>query len=95
MHTDVNILLPAREHTIRARAFPCSGYSCIPLVGEEPENSPLPVGFIMSRGSEVTVVTPQADGSNAPLWEHLLEEMNHWHAFPGSLDELPPECWYG
>lgn len=94
--TDVNAWLHEHTHVVQGRPFPYGEFSCIPLAPEDPGAEEEPVGFLLSKGKEVTIVTHQPDGSNDPLWGHLVEEMTHWHAYPAQgYDDLPPECWYG
>lgn len=93
--TDINAWLRTQAHVISGRPFPYGDFSCVPLASDEPEATESPIGFLLSKGTEITIITPREDGEDTGLWDHLIEEMAHWHAFPTDYKVLPPECWYG
>ena len=80
---------------VRGRTFPYGEFSCTPLTPDEPGGEGAPVGFLLSRGNEVTWVDPQTAGRESLLWESLMEEMHHWFTDQTANHNLPPECWYG
>lgn len=96
LHTNVDAWIRMDAPVIRGRPFPYGEFSCTPLTPGGPENDNDPVGFILSRGNEVTWVDPQTAGGKSRLWDCLVEEMRHWQpADKTNYQDLPPECWYG
>lgn len=92
-HTDAWIRMDAP--VVRGRPFPFGEFSCTPLTPDNPAGDNGPVGFILSRGGEVTWVDPQTSGGQSRLWDSLVEEMHHWRSDMTDNQPLPPECWYG
>ena len=95
LRTDIKTWFRNQEQVSRGRMFPFGDFSCVPLASDQPDTEDSPVGFLLSKGSEITLVTPQENGGNADLWDHLVAEMAQWHALPTRGEVLPPECWYG
>lgn len=95
LHTNVDAWIRMDAPVTRGTPFPFGDFSCTPLIPDMPGGEQHPVGFLLSRGNEMTWVDAQTTGTDSRLWESLMEEMHHWQANRTACEELPPECWYG
>ena len=91
----IQSLLPAEKQLVSGPAFPYKTFTCIPLASSAASEKK-PLGFVLRRGTETTLIQPGEGTVHTALWDDLLDEMTHWHAAPsGKQEDLPPECWYG
>lgn len=95
IRTDVNVLLRSGAPILYGRTFPFGEFSCTPLLSESSGPDDMPLGFLLSKGNAITIISPEPDGSNTEMWDCLISETSHWHACPTDVEELPAECWYG
>ncbi len=92
MQQNLNDWLRQKAHVVTGNPFQVGDFSCVPVGPENQQEADKPVGFLVTRGTDVTYVAAQT-----PAGEQM---MSVWvkYQVPGSASDdpfLPAEYWYG